>query len=240
VKIALAQTASVKGDIFANILTHLTFIDRAVTLGADAVFFPELSVTGYEPTLAASLATTPDDPRLAVFQHTSDQKKVIIGIGLPLRSPEGISICMLLFRPFSPSSVYAKKYIHADEEPFFIHGENAPGLLLKNEGIALAICYEISNPEHAEQAFKNGASIYVASVVKTPDGADKAWQQLSAIAQKYGMVTMMCNAVGIADGGTCGGKSAAWNTSGRLLSQLDGEAEGILLYDTEAGLTKTG
>jgi predicted amidohydrolase len=239
VKIALAQTASVKGDIFANILTHLSFINRAVTFGADAVFFPELSVTGYEPTLAASLATTPDDPRLAVFQHTSDQKKVIIGIGLPVRSSDGISICMVLFRPFLPSSLYAKKYIHADEEPFFIHGENAPGLLLKDESIALAICYEISNPEHAEVAFKNGASLYVASVVKTPDGADSAFQQLSAIAQKYGMVTLMCNAVGVADGGTCGGKSAVWNSTGKLLNQLDGEAEGILLYNTETGFTET-
>ncbi len=234
-KIALAQAASVKGDIAANIAIHMEFIERAIIAGAEAVFFPELSLTGYEPALADQLATTSDDLRLNIFQQTSDQKKLIIGAGLPLWSADGISISMIIFRPLLPLALYSKKYIHADEEPFFIHGKNAPGLILAEHNIALAICYEIAIPDHSEQAFKNGAAVYIASVVKTTDGADKAIHQLADIAKKYGMTTLMCNAVGFADGGTCGGKSSVWNNVGDLLGQLDAESEGILLFDTQSG-----
>ena len=233
-KIALAQTSSIKGDIAGNILAHIGCIERAVSHGAEAVFFPELSVTGYEPTLASDLATTINDPRLSVFQQISDDKKIMIAVGLPVRVAAGIVIGMVIFQPLHPRALYTKKYIHADEEPYFIHGENGPGLILKEHQIALAICYEISIPEHSAQAHKDGAVIYIASVVKTPDGADKSIRQLSAIAKKYTMMVLMCNAVGIADGGTCGGKSSAWNKKGMLLSQLDAESEGILMVDTES------
>ena len=60
-KIAVAQARPVKGDIQANISNHLKLIEQASLEGADAVFFPELSLTGYEPTLAKELAGNQDD-----------------------------------------------------------------------------------------------------------------------------------------------------------------------------------
>ena len=50
-KISIAQTRPIKGDIPANIEAHKRFINLAVSNGADAIFFPELSITGYEPEL---------------------------------------------------------------------------------------------------------------------------------------------------------------------------------------------
>lgn len=54
-KIALAQIQYEKGDIARNIELHLIWIDQAIAQGADCIFFPELSLTGYEPTLPKSL-----------------------------------------------------------------------------------------------------------------------------------------------------------------------------------------
>lgn len=56
-KIAIAQTRPFKGDISANIETHKKLIELAISYKADTIFFPELSVTGYEPELAKDLAT---------------------------------------------------------------------------------------------------------------------------------------------------------------------------------------
>jgi len=56
-KICVAQTRPVKGDIQSNIENHKKFIDLAVSGGADTIIFPELSLTGYEPELAKELAT---------------------------------------------------------------------------------------------------------------------------------------------------------------------------------------
>ncbi len=48
-KISIALTKPIKGDIEANIETHKRFINLAVSNGANAIFFPELSITVYEP-----------------------------------------------------------------------------------------------------------------------------------------------------------------------------------------------
>jgi predicted amidohydrolase len=138
---------------------------------------------------------------------------------------------MALFQPGKPRQLYSKKYLHADEEPFFVSGQHGPGRI--GEDIALAICYEISVPQHAEEAHRNGARVYIASVAKFMHGIDKALARLAEIGSSYSMTVLMSNSVGQADGYECAGKSSAWDNKGRLLGQLDGYREGILLLDTD-------
>ncbi len=57
-KICVAQTKPVKGNILKNINHHKTLIDTAISHGVDTIVFPELSLTGYEPELTEDLATT--------------------------------------------------------------------------------------------------------------------------------------------------------------------------------------
>ncbi|MEQ1587879.1 MAG: nitrilase-related carbon-nitrogen hydrolase [Cyclobacteriaceae bacterium] len=99
--------------------------------------------------------------------------------------------------------------------------------------ISLAICYEISIPEHTESAFKSGAEIYIASVAKFVNGIDKALQRLLEIAQKYSMTVLMSNCIGESDGNECAGKTSIWNSKGLLVGQLDGTHEGVLIVDTD-------
>ena len=56
-RLFLGQTRPIKGDIHHNIENHTKFIELAISHRADMVVFPELSITGYEPTLAKELAT---------------------------------------------------------------------------------------------------------------------------------------------------------------------------------------
>ncbi len=84
-KICVAQTKPVKGDIQRNIENHKKLIDMAASHGADIIIFPELSLTGYEPTLAKELATTQDDSRFDDFQQISDRRQITIGIGVPTK-----------------------------------------------------------------------------------------------------------------------------------------------------------
>jgi predicted amidohydrolase len=232
-KICMAQTRPLKGDIQKNIETHKKLIELALANGADMVIFPELSITGYEPELAKELATTQDDSRFDVFQSLADSNHITIGIGVPTKSSQGICISMVLFQPHRVRQTYSKKYIHADEEEFFVSGQSFTGLLGEPANIALAICYEISVPEHSQDAFQSGAEIYIASVVKTASQADTAIETLSDIAGKYSMTVLMSNGVGLSGGYECGGRSSIWNRQGSLLGQLDDRNEGILILDTE-------
>ncbi len=55
-EICIAQSMNVKGEIQKNIDNHIKFIHIALSHHADAIFFPELSLTSYEPELAYDLA----------------------------------------------------------------------------------------------------------------------------------------------------------------------------------------
>lgn len=233
-KICVAQTHPGKGDVKPNIENHKRMIETAVDHEAEMIIFPELSLTGYEPELAEQLVTTKYDPRLDVFQSLSDEYQVTIGVGMPLKSPNGIIIGMIIFQPEAERLVYGKKYLHADEEPFFVSGSHLPELLGDQKDIALAICYELSVPAHSQRAYQAGASIYIASVAKFESGVEKAIKQLSDIAKKYSMTVLMANAVGEADGDICAGQSAVWNGQGKLIGQLNETEEGILVFDTES------
>jgi len=97
-KICITQTEPIKGDINRNIEKHLQFIERAIKSKADAIIFPELSLTGYEPELAKNLATDINDQRLDVFQKISDDNQILIGVGLPTKIGNGTCISMLIFQ----------------------------------------------------------------------------------------------------------------------------------------------
>jgi predicted amidohydrolase len=140
---------------------------------------------------------------------------------------------MVLFQPNKPWQINSKKYLHADEEPFFVPGNNLTGLVINDCPVALAICYEISIPEHSDAAFKNGAKLYIASVAKTAKGVERSVVQLSDIANKYGMTVLMSNCVGMSEDGECAGRSSAWNNKGVLLGQLNDTGEGLLIIDID-------
>lgn len=231
-KICVAQTRPVKGDIHRNMAQHKKLIDLAVGNGADIIIFPELSITGYEPELARELATDLEDSRFDDFQKISNAEQLTIGVGMPIKKEEGINIGMILFQPNQARQLYAKKYLHADEEPFFISGQSTVSSIGPKNSIALAICYELSVPEHSTNAHKSGAEIYIASVAKTADGVEKASKTLSEIAKKYSMTVFMSNCVGYCDNFESAGKTAVWNHQGTLIGQLDDTREGILIFDT--------
>ena len=78
-KICVAQTRPVKGDIQSNIDRHKEIIALAISNGADTIIFPELSITGYEPRLAKELAIDLDDIRFDDFQKIADTDQITIG-----------------------------------------------------------------------------------------------------------------------------------------------------------------
>jgi predicted amidohydrolase len=53
---AAAQSTSIAGDIDENVRRHAAFVRKAGEHHANVVVFPELSLTGYEPTIAKEAA----------------------------------------------------------------------------------------------------------------------------------------------------------------------------------------
>lgn len=233
-RICIAQTRPIKGEVLQNLSVHIEFIKKAINEKADVIIFPELSLTGYEPTLSRQLATTIHDSRLDVLQKMSDDNAITIGVGLPTVENSNIFISMAIFQPNKERLLYSKQYLHPTEIDIFTAGHNPIVLNIDNENIvAPAICYELSNDEHSRNAHQKNATVYIASVLNSVTGVDNDIRRLSEIAAKYSMTTFMANFVGMSGGYECAGKSSIWNDKGDLVAQLDGTAEGLLIYDTK-------
>lgn len=231
-KISAAQFHPVSGDIASNVAKHLKFIELAVTQDADLIFFSELSLTGYEPHLAKSLASDKSDPRLDIFQQRSDIHNIIIGVSLPVLIGSQVQIGMIWFTPKSPCQTYAKQQLHTDELSFFVQGDKQLVLRTATNILVPAICYESLQQSHADNAAKLGADIYLASVAKSASGMTKAMLHYPTIARKYSMYVLVANCTGPCDNFISVGQSAVWNNRGELLVQMDSESEGMVMIDT--------
>ena len=153
-KICIAQTRSIKGEIEKNIEIHKKFINLAISKRVDIIFFPELSLTGYEPKLAKNLVTTQDDPRFDVFQELSTSHSIIIGVGVPTNHDSEISIGMIIFQPNQFRQTYSKQILHSDELRYFVPGKQQVILTIEGKKIAPAICYESLQLEHVDGVFE--------------------------------------------------------------------------------------
>lgn len=231
-KIGIAQIKSEKGKVLENIQNHLKIIKRAIQYHVDIIVFPELSITNYEPTLAKELATSIDNSIFNLFQETSDEHAITIGIGMPIKTAAGIHISMLIFQPKEERLLYSKRILHQDELPYFTSGKHQPLLTIKGVKIAFGICYETLQRTHFVEAKEKGAVIYIASVAKPDRGLDKAYIHFPSIAKEFKTPILMANAVGYCDDFLSNGLSSVWNDKGELLHQLDENNQGILMYDT--------
>jgi len=232
-KISIAQIKPIIGKIDKNVEKHQRLIDMAVSYQGDLIFFPELSLTGYEPKLAKELATNQEDSRLDSFQKLSDNNNIIIGVGIPTTENANILISMVIFQPKHPRITYSKQMLHADELPYFTNGNQQIILTVNTKKIAPAICYESLQAEHSETIFKSGVTVYLASVAKSVHGVAKAFKHYPDIARTYSMTVLMSNSVGFCDDFESFGNSAVWNNKGELMGHLDETNEGILIYDTD-------
>lgn len=231
-KICLTQIESIKGNIQENIRQHFKFIPQAITLSADLIVFPELSLTSYAPDLAKELATSIENILFEPFQTIANKHKLTLCIGMPTKQLEGIAISLLIFQPNKKRTKYSKQILHTDETPYFICGKTASFLTLKGEKVALGICYETLQIEHFLNAKENGATIYVASVTKPTNGIKKAYTYFPQSSKKLKIPVLMVNSIGACTDFVSAGSSAVWNKNGILLQQLETNTQKMLLYDS--------
>lgn len=220
-KICIAQIKPLAGDIEKNIEKHKTFIELAVNKGSDLVFFPELSVTGYEPKLAGRLATDKHDKRFDSFQKISNTKNIIIAIGMPTTSSKGVLISMIIFQPNKDVLLYSKQMLHSDEEPYFVSGQQQLILSFASDKIAPAICYESLQHQHSADAGESGATVYLASVAKSASGVEKAYRHYPDIGKKYGMAVLMANCIGPCDDFEGAGRSSVLEQKWRIYRPVE-------------------
>jgi predicted amidohydrolase len=230
--LASAQTKPKQADIEANLIDHYNMIDLASKNHVDLIVFPEMSLTGYEREKARELAFTEADSRLDRLRQLSVDKKMILIVGAPILIHDKLYIGAFVLKPDHSISIYTKQFLHTGEDVYYQSSfDYNPVIEINNERISLAICADINNPKHPENAKKNDISIYLAGIFFEPDDMMRAYKTLSSYAEKYSMNVLMSNYTGQSWGLDGGGKSGFWNKNGNLIANLNDTDSGLLLIE---------
>jgi predicted amidohydrolase len=228
-RIALAQTQSLSGNLKYNFDRHIHAAETALKNRCSLVVFPELSLLNYEPTLAKGQMND-CEAFINAFQIFCNNNKITMAVGLPVALQSGMGIGLMLIQPNQQPSTYCKRYLHADELPYFTAGKEEITWVLE-ERIAPAICYESTLPAHATEVAKIKPSIYLASVAKSATGVARVQEHYASISKQYRWWTLLVNMIGPADNFVGAGGSAVWNPEGNRVASLTNN-EAILWMDT--------
>ncbi|MDY0986276.1 carbon-nitrogen hydrolase family protein [Flavobacterium sp. CFBP9031] len=232
--LAAAQTKPKRGDISSNLLNHYHLIELAAQNGANLIAFPELSITGYERENAEALVFTEDDYRIDHLKELSVRNNIVIIAGAPIRIDSKLFIGEFIIAPDDSVSIYTKQFLHEGEGDFFDSSfDYNPMLTIEDQNISFAICADIDNPLHPENAAKNDTDIYIASIFFSPNGIPNAYRDLQNYAEKHKMNVLMSNFSGESWGSPSAGQSAFWNNKGELVAQMNDADSGLLLIEKQ-------
>jgi predicted amidohydrolase len=234
---AAAQYCSVKGDIAANVASHLRVMQRAGEHGVGFLLFPELSLTGYELPLAGALAQPANSELLQPLRDFACEAAMTTVVGLPLRADDGGEpwIAALVLGADGTQAVYTKQYLH-DGEGQYVQAGAGGSLVQTGAGkLALCVCADFSCAAHAANAAAAGAQVYAASVLIGDGGYDHDAGLLSGYARDHRMAVLMANHGGPTGGWQAAGRSAFWDAEGRLVGALEGRGDQLLVVSKPAG-----
>lgn len=147
-KIAVAQTTSVIGDIEKNVKHHLEFCDKAIKNKADLIVFPELSLTGYSIKDLNYVISLELDKTKALDALKTKSKKISIVCGLAEEDDDFAIYNSAVFISdgeikFVHRKVYPPTYGLFEEFRYFSRGKECKAHETKFGKIGLLVCEDL-------------------------------------------------------------------------------------------------
>ncbi|HHE32692.1 MAG TPA: acyltransferase [Chlorobaculum parvum] len=144
-KLRIVQSDCTLANFDENLESHVKAIEQAIRDGADAIVFPELSLTGYNVQDAAQdMAMHIEDHRLAPLRELSREITIICG-GIELSDDYGVYNSAFMFEDGIGKSVHRKIYLPTygmfEELRYFSAGRQVEAVPARRLGkIGVAIC----------------------------------------------------------------------------------------------------
>jgi predicted amidohydrolase len=229
-KIAAAQVVSIRGDIGRNIATHAAAIAAAAEHEVSVLVFPELSLTGYEPDLAAELAITATDECLAPLAALAHRHRMAVVVGASLRNAGAKpGLGAILLAADGSARTYTKMHLGGGEPTYFVPGGAPLSFATRGQTIGIAICADSSKSSHPQGYADLGATVYAAGVFLNAEWYATDSPRLAAHASRFRMLVVMANHAASVGTYASVGRSAVWAPDGSLLAQAEGAENGLLI-----------
>jgi NAD+ synthetase len=256
IRLALAQINPTVGDIDANAGLIERWSERAREEQADLLVFPELTLTGYPPRdlllqegfVEHAAATA----RRLVTALPADLT-TIFGLPLPVEQDprgRGLANALLVCREGRVTAYYDKRLLPTydvfDENRYFVRGERAAVVPVKNVPVGLSVCEDLWRgqdvgyadrylhlPDPVAELVAAGAKLIVnpsASPFRLMTGA-RHRVLLSRVAGERRVWVAGVNQVGANDELIFDGHSALFGPDGALAAAAPGFVEHLLVHD---------
>jgi predicted amidohydrolase len=245
--VAVAQIASILGDVTANQRKHLDVIDAARSSGIDVLVFPEMSLTGHAAgTDTLSLALRRDNPIIAEIARASDAMCTVFGVIEEAPAAQFYNASMIV-RDGTVLAVHRKinlaTYGRLEDGKHFAAGDCVETFDLTTDWRAsVMICADLWNPALVHLAAIQGATMLLAPISSAFEavGADfdnpGGWEiNLRFYALTYGLPIAMANRVGRERELTFWGGSRIIDPFGRTLAQATGDGEDLVRARVDFG-----
>ena len=229
-KIGAAQVASVRGDLAGNIRTHSAAITGAAEREVSVLVFPELSLIGYEPDLAAELAITATDERLAPLAALAHRHQMAVVVGASLQNvgtKPGLGA--ILLAADGSTRNYTKMHLGGAEPTYFVPGGAPLTFATHGQTVGIAICADSSKPSHPQAYAEGGSTIYAAGVFLNAEWYTTDSPRLAGYASRFRMLVVMANHAASVGTYVSVGKSAVWAPDGTLLAEAAGTESSLVI-----------
>lgn len=234
IRIALAQHKAIKGNIKENLNRHKKFCSEAARLGADIITFPELSLTGYEPSLLEGLAIDMSSIHVHELSQFSVSHGMAVIAGCPIKSGQSKPyIGAIICHPNGEVDFYSKQYLHQGESEYCVAGSENYFFNVNQNKIALAVCADFTESRHQSDALTEKAAIYLVSALISKGGFPQNSTLLSHIATKIKAPVLLSNFLGETGGWDTAGKCSVWDKEGNVVVQGSHSEEGLTLCTFE-------
>ncbi len=202
-RVSIAQINLLVGDIAGNVQRILEAINTARDeQKADAILFPELTLTGYPP---VDLLLRPDFRKQTAHAMQELVKQVSgidVVVGYPCEQKEKFYNAASLIRDGKIITTYFKhrlpNYGVFDEKRYFYEGSEPCVVDIKGIPIGLTICEDIWFPEPVSKSVKAGAKL-IFNLNASPYHLQKTHEREDVVAQRIhesGVPVVYANLVG--------------------------------------------
>ena len=229
------------GEVEKNLDRMKSFVRQASANSADAVLFPELSLSGYTLTNPEKIYDLPHSQEIVeMVVRMAKHANLILMAGMvePLRGGKPY-ITQIVAGPGGLLGLYRKTHLSPPEREKYTEGSALPIFQDRGVTFGLELCYESHFPEISTVLCLKGAEVLFiphASPRGDPDDKMKSWQRhLPARAFDNGVFVVACNQLGkTAEGFSFPGVILALDPQGQVMESYAGDQEQMIFVELKA------
>ena len=239
-RLAIAQINPTVGDLEQNSNLIIEYIEKAETLGADVVAFPELAVTGYPPEdlLLKPHFVSDNVSATQKIAESTGQITAIFGFAEPIEDKLYNSAAVANNHNIvnTYQKVHLPNYGVFDEKRYFAEGSNFPVYDLNEVRFGINVCEDIWFPSGPTNIQSNNGSSLIININGSPFSLGKREEREKVLIERSrdnAVFIAYINMVGGQDELVFDGGSLVVAPNGNILMRADQFKENLYIYDLQ-------